>query len=56
MAIAGPPMIRVAECKDFVVNRGHYFGSPYSPFNKKSGKPGLNDQERAELIEFLKQM
>ena len=56
MAIASPAMIRVAECKDFVVNRGHYFGSQYSQSNKRSGKPGLNDQERAELIDFLKQM
>ncbi len=56
MALAGSPMMRVANCKDFVVNRGHYFGSKFSPFNKKSGKPGLNDQERLELVEFLKQM
>lgn len=45
------PMLEVSECPDFVVNRGHYFGSDY--FAEESG---LGDDDKWALIEFLKTM
>lgn len=36
------PMIELSKCPDYVVNRGHYFGS------------NLNDDDKWALIEFLK--
>lgn len=36
------PMLELSKCPDFVVNRGHYFGSK------------LSDQDKRALIEFLK--
>jgi len=38
-----------SKCPDFVVNRGHYFGTSY--FNEE---PGLSDGEKRDLIAFLK--
>ena len=43
------PLLSVNKCPDFVVNRGHYFGSEY--FEQE---PGLSDDEKWALIEFLK--
>ena len=43
------PMLAVSKCPDFVVNRGHYFGTDYQP-----DEPGLNDDDKWALIEFLK--
>jgi hypothetical protein len=43
------PLVEVSKCPDFVVNRGHYFGTDY--FNEE---PGLSDQDKRALIEFLK--
>ena len=45
------PLLEVSKCPDFVVNRGHYFGTDY--FKEE---PGLNDNEKLALIEFLKTM
>ena len=43
------PLLDVSKCPDFVVNRGHYFGTDYS------GKgPGLSDTDKQALIEYLK--
>ncbi len=42
-------MLEVNKCPDFVVNRGHYFGSDY--FKEE---PGLSDEDKLALIEFLK--
>ena len=42
-------MLALSKCPDFVVNRGHYFGTSY--FKEE---PGLSDQEKRDLIEFLK--
>ena len=56
MAKAAPALLKVSKCKDFVVNRGHYFGTQYSQENKKLGKKGMSDTEKAALIEFLKYM
>ncbi len=44
-------MLKVNKCPDFVVNRGHYFGSDY--FKEE---PGLSDEDKLALIEFLKTM
>lgn len=45
------PMLEISKCPDFVVNRGHYFGTDYVP-----GERGLSDTDKAALIEFLKTM
>jgi hypothetical protein len=37
------------KCPDFVVNRGHYFGT-----DKFGEEPGLSDQDKEALIAFLK--
>ncbi len=42
-------MLKVSKCPDFVVNRGHYFGTDY--FKEE---PGLSDDDKRALIEFLK--
>jgi len=42
-------MLEVNKCPDFVVNRGHYFGTSY--FKEE---PGLSDDDKWALIEFLK--
>ena len=39
----------LSKCPDYIVNRGHYFGT--SRFKEE---PGLSDQEKNALIEFLK--
>ena len=36
------PLVELSKCPDYVVNRGHYFGS------------NLSDQDKLALIEFLK--
>jgi cytochrome c2 len=43
------PLIDVSKCPDYVVNRGHYFGT-----SKFTQEPGLSDQDKRALIEFLK--
>jgi hypothetical protein len=44
-------LIKVSKCPDYVVNRGHYFGTDYTP-----GDHGLSDAQKLALIEFLKTM
>jgi hypothetical protein len=46
------PLLSVNKCADFVVNRGHYFGTDYLP--DKEGEAGLSDPDKYALIEFLK--
>lgn len=56
------PMMRLSKCPDFVVNRGHYFGT--AAFNQQEGlsadekafgrEPELSDADKRALIEFLK--
>jgi hypothetical protein len=56
------PMMALSKCKDFVVNRGHYFGT--AEFNRQEGlsadekafgtEPELSDQDKRALIAFLK--
>ena len=47
-----PDMLRVSKCADFVVNRGHYFGTDFLP--PSEGEPGLSDADKEALIAFLK--
>jgi hypothetical protein len=44
-------LLAVSKCKDFVVNKGHYFGTRY--FDEE---PGLTDADKRALIAFLKTM
>ena len=43
------PMLELSKCPDFVVNRGHYFGT-----DRFKEEPGLGDADKRALIEFLK--
>ena len=47
-----PDMLGVSKCTDFVVNRGHYFGTDYLPASE--GELGLTDADKNALIAFLK--
>jgi hypothetical protein len=42
-------MLALNKCPDFIVNRGHYFGTDY--FKEE---PGLSDADKEALIAFLK--
>jgi hypothetical protein len=56
------PLLNLSKCPDFVVNRGHYFGT--AKFNETEGlsedeksfgeEPVLSDDDKQALIEFLK--
>lgn len=43
------PMLALSKCPDFVVNRGHYFGTA-----QFAEEPALSDDDKRALIEFLK--
>jgi hypothetical protein len=45
----GKPLLALSKCPDLVVNRGHYFGTSFA-----KGEPGLSDDDKRALIEFLK--
>jgi hypothetical protein len=42
-------LLAASKCPDFVVNRGHYFGTDYF-----AEEPGLSDEDKFSLIAFLK--
>jgi hypothetical protein len=42
-------LLAANKCPDFVVNRGHYFGTDYF-----AEEPGLSDEDKFALIAFLK--
>ena len=44
-----PDLIKVSKCPDYVVNKGHYFGTSFL----KEEQP-LGDEDKRALIEFLK--
>ena len=44
-----PDLLALSKCPDYVVNRGHYFGTSY--FDQE---PGLSDGDKYALIEYLK--
>ena len=56
------PMLELSKCKDFIVNRGHYFGT--AEFNNQENlsadekafgrEPELSDEDKRALIAFLK--
>lgn len=46
------PLLEVSKSPDFVVNRGHYFGTDYLPASE--GETPLSDSDKQALIEFLK--
>jgi hypothetical protein len=50
------PMMELSKCPDFVVNRGHYFGTGYIEPGDASPlrEPALSDGDKRALIEFLK--
>ena len=43
------PLMKMSKCPDYIVNRGHYFGTSF--FKEE---PGLSDDDKRALIEFLK--
>ena len=45
------PLIKISKCPDYIVNRGHYFGTDY--FKEEAG---LSDTDKKDLIAFLKTM
>ena len=58
-----PKLYSYSKCPDYVVNKGHYFGTDMfnmllqQPALKDSGiqqEPGLSDSDKEALIEFLK--
>ena len=44
-----PDLLKVSKCPDYVVNKGHYFGT--SSFKEE---PALSDDDKSALIEYLK--
>lgn len=47
-------LVGASKCEDFVVDRGHYFGTQYAPGAKVTGSTGLTADEKSALIEYLK--
>ena len=45
-------LLAASKCKDFVVNKGHYFGTDYLAASE--GEPGLTDADKQALIAYLK--
>ncbi len=43
------PMMALSKCPDFIVNRGHYFGTAMFP-----EEPALSDSDKQALIAFIK--
>ena len=46
------PLLELSKCPDYVVNRGHYFGT--DRLKSEEHEPGLSDEDKRALIEFLK--
>lgn len=46
------PLVKNSKCPDYIVNRGHYFGTDY--YKDTKAEPGLSDDDKKALIEFLK--
>ncbi|MEO8592475.1 MAG: hypothetical protein ABI759_04065 [Candidatus Solibacter sp.] len=43
-------LFELSACPDYVVNRGHYFGT------RLDGEKALSDAQKKDLIEFLKRL
>lgn len=39
------PMMQLSKCPDYIINRGHYFGTSYA-----KGEPPLSDREKLALM------
>ena len=50
----GRELLELSKCPDFVVNRGHYFGTDQLKEDPQDQEPGLSDDDKRALIEFLK--
>ncbi len=48
------PLVKASKCPDYIVNRGHYFGTDY--YQDAKTEPGLSDDDKKALIAFLKTM
>jgi len=44
-------LLELSKCPDFVVNRGHYFGT--DQLQSEEHEPGLSDEDNRALITFL---
>jgi hypothetical protein len=44
------PLLEVSKCPDFVVDKGHYFGTQYL----QGDETPLTDDEKRALIEYVK--
>ncbi len=44
-----PDLFKVSKCPDYVVNKGHYFGT-----SLLKEEPPLSDDDKRALIHFLK--
>ena len=44
-----PELLALSKCRDYVTNKGHYFGTSYL-----AEEPGLTDVDKRALIAFLK--
>jgi hypothetical protein len=50
-----PELMQFSKCPDFVVNKGHYFGTKFlTDVSGFPGEPELSDSDKYALIEFLK--
>ncbi|MGA7414795.1 MAG: hypothetical protein WBW33_30275 [Bryobacteraceae bacterium] len=49
LANLADPLLELSKCPDFVINRGHYFGTSYY-----KDEPALSDADKQALIAFLK--
>jgi len=47
-----PKLLKLSKCPDYILNKGHYFGTQYLP--QSEGEPGLSDADKQALIEYLK--
>jgi hypothetical protein len=45
-------LLKLNKCPDFVVNRGHYFGT--DELQREEHEPGLSDEDKRALISFLR--
>lgn len=45
-------LLELSKCPDMVVNRGHYFGT--DRLKPEENEPGLNEDDKRALIEFIK--
>ena len=55
-AALGDRLFKLSKCPDYVVNRGHYFGTDLleTKLDVTKREPGLSDKDKRALIEFLK--